>query len=326
MMVRRAALLAAAVALAACGDDDGGATANTDTGGGDVGVTDVATDVDASLDASDGGDVALDGSGEVSDRPEVTGPTTTTWVARRFLFEREDTPGIAGGFDLDGAVSSVGGDSGCGQADFVAPDGTEGIDNQFALLLPLVEAAGGAALPTLIQSAINEGDLLIFAHFDGLDDMMNDDDVDIIIGRAAGSAITGSNGLLQDWLTFDVDHDEPINRIEGATIVDGVQLGGPGDVELPIFVFTFRFDVTLHNALIRAEMTENGPGAITVGGSVLLDNILDIADTPGIQDRIPELIEQVGTLMADMSVEGECDALTAVATLELAPVFLFEAP
>lgn len=325
----RTALAAAALlafTVGACGDD---ASADNEPAA-DAGITDVG-----GADSGDAGgaDAIGDASADVesdaidpSDRPPVTGPTTATWIARRFLFERENEPGIAGGFDLDGDVTSTGGDGGCGQADFVAPDGTEGIDNQFALLLPLVEAAGGATLPALIQSAINEGDLLIFLHMEGLDDMQNDDSVDIVIGRAAGSAITGADGLLQQWLTFGVDRDEPLNRIPGATIVDGVLLAGPGDVELPIFVFGFRFDVTLHDALVRAEMTDAGPESVTVGGSVMLSNILEIAETPGIQDRIPELIEQVGALMADMSVEDDCDALTAVATLELAPVFLFETP
>ncbi len=174
-----------------------------------------------------------------------------------------------------------------------------------------------------MQSAINEGDLLILAEFDGLDSFENDDDVAITIGRAAGDPIVGADNTLLPWQTLSRDLEEPRTRVEGGVLRDGVLLAGPAEVPLPIFVFTFRFDVTLYDALIRVDFNEDGPERVMVGGGVTLENILVIANNPGIQDRIPALIEDVGTLMADLSVDSECDALSVAATLTLSPVHLF---
>lgn len=316
---------------AACGEsasDDN--DENTDVGASDASDTsldaapDAATD-DATTDTTETTDA--EGSGDDARPIGGTRPATASYVARTFVFEPERADGTVEGFNLDGTVTRTADGTGCGQSDFTSPAGVAGIDNQFALLLPLVAAAGGSALPVLVQSAINEGDLLILVQFDGLDDPRNDDDVSVTIARAKGTTIVGADSLLLPWQTFDIDTAEPSTTVTGARVVDGVMLAGPTTLELPIFVFDFRFDVTLQNALIRAEFDEFGPVRAVIGGAVTLDNILDIADTPGIQDRIPALIEDIGGSMADMSVAapGACDALSAAVTVELTPIFLYDA-
>lgn len=318
-------------ALVACGDaDPGSGDINTDVVAYDAAdaATEVSVDSSANDAAADATDDA-DPDAVSSDARPIGGdrPATSSYVARTFVFEPERADGSVEGFNLDNTVSRTADGTGCGQSDFVSPSGALGIDNQLALLLPLVAAAGGSALPALVQSAINEGDLLILLQFDGLDDPRNDDDVSVTIGRAMGTTIIGADSLLLPWQTFDVDTEEPSTTITGARIVDGVMLAGPTTLELPIFVFDFRFDVTLRDALIRAEFDEFGPVRATIGGAVTLENILVIANNPGIQDRIPALIEDIGRRMADMSVAepGACDALSAAVSLELSPIYLYDA-
>jgi hypothetical protein len=305
------------LALSACADEetaDPSPPADTAIDAGSDTGSDVSSDVEA-----------LDVEPEVA-APRATPPTTTIYVAREFNFSRELPGGIVEGFDLDGAVSNGSDGTGCNQPDYTNAAGETGIDNQFASLLPVIESAGGAALPTLIQSAINEGDLLIVAVFSGVDDWLNDDDVTVTIGRAIGDPIVGADNTLQPWQTLTLDVNESVTRITGSRIVDGVLTGGTLSLPLPVFVFTFRFDVTLHGALIRAEMTETGPSVLMTGGAVTLENILDIARNPGIQDRIPAALEQLGPLISDLSVTSNCDSLSVAASLTLMPVYLFNPP
>jgi len=313
---RACALALLFLAVGACADEDSPAQSAPDV------VTDTSADVGVDI-AADAG--TSDIEPEVT-APRATPPTTTVYVAREFNFSRELPGGIVEGFDLDGAVSNGNDGTGCDQPDYTNAAGETGIDNQFASLLPVIESAGGAALPTLVQSAINEGDLLIVAVFSGVDDWLNDDDVTVSIGRAVGAPIVGADNTLQPWQTLTLDINEPVTRITGGRIVDGVFTAGTETLPLPIFVFTFRFDVTLHGALIRAEMTETGPTVFMTGGAVTLANILDIARTPGIQDRIPAALEQLGPLISDLSVETECDSLSVAASLTLMPIYLFNPP
>lgn len=285
-------------------------------------VTDASADVGMDI-ASDA--AAPDVEPEVT-APRATQPTSTVYVAREFNFARELPGGIVEGFNLDAADSNGSDGTGCDQPDYTNAAGETGIDNQFASLLPVIESAGGAALPTLIQSAINEGDLLIVAAFSGVDDWLNDDDVTVTIGRAFGAPIVGADNTLRPWQTLTLDINEPVTRITGGSIVDGVFTAGTQTLPLPVFVFTFRFDVTLHGARVRAEMTETGPTVLMTGGAVTLDNILDIADTPGIQNRIPAALEQLGPLISDLTVVTECDSLSVAAVLTLMPIYLFNPP
>lgn len=318
MMQRFQSVLAvlAIFSLGACADEETQEQPEADAMS-DVG-TDAGTDIPMDVEPTDV-------ESEV-EAPRATEPTTTVFVAREFLFSREEPGGIVDGFDLDGQVSSGNDGTGCNQPDYTDAAGQTGIDNQFASLLPVIESAGGAALPTLVQSAINEGDLLIVAVFSGVDDWLNDDDVTVSIGRAFGSPIVGADNTLQPWQTLTLDLDEPITRVTGGSIVDGVFTAGTESLPLPIFVFTFRFDVTLYGALMRAQMTETGPTTLMVGGAITLANILDIARTPGIQDRIPAALEQLGPLISDLTVNTNCDSLSVAASLTLMPIYLFNTP
>lgn len=311
--------LACAALIAACGDTHGSDEATPDAG---------APQSDAGL----GGDIVEgsgDGSGESSSRPGgggvvVDAPSAgaPTLIARSFLFVRE-SGGVSEGFDLDGRDSSQADAQGCRQADFTHPDGTEGIDNQLGVLLPLIEAAGGEALEYLIQDAVNEGDLLIVLQFDGLDSRENDDDVTLSLRRAVGDPLVGTDGLIEPFQSFDLDFDEPTSTFEGARVVDGVLEAGPFLARLPIFVFDFRFEVDLIDAIVRVEFGDDGVVRATIGGTVTLANVLDIADTPGIQDRIADLVATVGATMTDSTVEEECDAFSVATTLEFIDAFIY---
>ena len=320
------AVVAASSGIAACGDTEPDEPTTPDAGA----LADVGADASAGGDANTADAGALDGSGAsepewgvITDVPTLGFPV---FVAKTFDFIREESPNVSDGFNLDDRVSNQQDNEACRIGDFTSPRGDEGVDNQFARLVPLIEAAGGSALSGLVQSAINEGDLLVLVQVDGLDDVENDDDITISIMRGRGETFIGTDGLLLPSLSFDIDTNEAISTVENVAIVDGVAEAGPFEVQLPIFVFDFRFDVTLLDGKIRLEFGDDGTAYGLIGGAVTIENVLDIADTPGIQDRIPDLIESLGATMADLSVNEPCDAFSVAVGFNLIPAFTYAEP
>ena len=66
-----------------------------------------------------------------------------TLIARSLRFARS-ADGVSDGFDLDGFATSAGDDEGCGVPDLTSPDGTSGVDNAVAGLLPILDLTEAA--------------------------------------------------------------------------------------------------------------------------------------------------------------------------------------
>ena len=93
-----------------------------------------------------------------------------TGVIYELKFGREEPSGISLGDNIDQQVSDGQDPSSCYQSDLSSPDGEEGIDNQFAKIIPLIEAVGGEAIEGLAQGIINQGRLLMMLQLTALDD------------------------------------------------------------------------------------------------------------------------------------------------------------
>lgn len=174
---------------------------------------------------------------------------------------------VADGFDLDGRVSTAGDAQGCRQSDFTSPDGTPGIDNQVARLLPVVDMMTGGAVDGLVQAAVNNGQLLIAITLDGLDDPQNDQCVNVTVQRVQGMPFVGSDMRLDPGQTFDVAREDPPTRTT-ARIRNGVIEAGPFDLPLPFAALDARFILDLRGARIRAAMRPDGSLSGIIGGGV----------------------------------------------------------
>ena len=86
---------------------------------------------------------------------------TQTGVVSELVFARVDDAGVSKGFDLDEATSDEGGLSGCGIGDYTDPDGSNGVDNAMARLLPALDLTEAVAMEDLILQMINSGELLL---------------------------------------------------------------------------------------------------------------------------------------------------------------------
>lgn len=263
------------------------------------------------------------------DAPDVEGPSTSDGTTTRaavvdgLFFARDLSPGVSEGFDLDGVVSSPGDPEGCLHADRTSPDGTPGIDNAFAGLIPVLDATEASAIEPLVQGAIAAGDLLVLVELDGLDDPVNDDCVDVTLVRGErATPLLGPDGRLLDGQTF-LPVDGARSTVTCVPLVDGVLQAGPFTLDLPIRILDVELALGMRDAQLRLALDPDGSMRGVLGGAVPLEGILVILEEDDLGD-LRDLVEGLILLAADLwPGEAGCDALSV--TFELTATLAFVA-
>lgn len=260
------------------------------------------------------------GAGEGADTQEMV------FVNRSILFSRE-VEGISEGFDLDGEVSEVGGGTGCGVGDFVAPDGTPGIDNAFARMLPALEATEAVAVESLVQQAINSGNLLLMVKVSDVDDSRDDPSVDVEVFRGAGAPLLGSDGKMLASQTFEFDATNAVTTATGVSLVDGVIQADGLALSLPVQIFDVFLDLHLLNASYRltAPEEEGAPWAGLMAGGVETSAIQAIADGGNVDAALGGVVSALLSANADLADNGlgGCAELSMTFETELVASFLY---
>jgi len=282
---------------------------------------DTAIDPVGSMDASAPDEGAAD-----NERPMAPLPRQQVAVIQRLSLAQEDSPGMSEGIDLDGLESGAGETAGCGQRDFTAADGRRGIDNQFGLLVPLIEAAGGEAFGAYLQGSVNDGKFLVMFELDGVDDLENDDELSLTLYRGLGAPSVGNDSLVEAWQTFDVDPEGLFSRIEGVQIKDGVIEAGPIALLLPFYIFDFVFELDLVDARIRMEISPDGRHRGVMAGAVRIENIMAIAEDIEGGDQVKHLLATLAESYADLlpDEDGLCQAISATISFQTVGAFLYE--
>ncbi len=303
---RAALVLGSALALAACESEP----------------TDAVTDA--------GQDVAAD-QDEVAEADIEPGPPAPrVFVIDTMGFATETEPGVAKGFNLDGQVSDGSDPETCGHGDFTSPEGEPGVDNTLATLVPLFELTGLGAAEGLIQSTIDEGGILLMWQVDGVDDPVNDDAVSVMVRAGEGVPLLGTDGLLLAGQTFGLHPDSPDSRSDDASIEDGVLFAGPFTLRLPLVVFGVRYELTFHDAYLRARWTEDGRLVDGVlGGAVPYGDLIKVGELAAQDDAsVLPAIELVFGGAMDMAPddEGVCTRLSGAFQFTAVSAFLLGQP
>jgi hypothetical protein len=249
-------------------------------------------------------------------------------VIDTLAFAGEVEPGVTPGFDLDGVVSDGSDAASCGAIDFTDPDGTPGIDNQAALLVPLFDLIGFGAIGSFIQGAVEEGGFLLMWEIAGIDDLEYDEEVTIRMRLGSGVPLLGTDGRIVSGQTFHLHEDSPDQVLPTGRIVDGVLEAGPFDTFLPIVVFGVFYEIDVRGAYLRGRLTYDGGIEVGVlGGAVTLQSLLELAETAdneadGIYDKVKLLTEGLGDMMPDEN--GECQAMSSSLIYTAVPAFFYE--
>ena len=275
-----------------------------------------------------------DGSGETSGEGEepVTSDInvcddvghTAVLIVQQFGFVREESPAVSNGFNLDDAVD--GASTGCALGDYVSPDGEEGIDNQFAQLLPVIEDVGGSAISTYLQDAITKGDLLIMFEIEDVDDWENDPCVHVSMGYGVGQPNISAHGWLEPWQSFDIAQERPWARIENAAIVDGRLEVGPVDLQVPFSIFDFAWVINVLDARIRIDFDGHGGGSGMMGGAIPVADMRQIVEEAEVGSGVRDAIELVADTFADLmpDEQGKCQAISGTLQHESVGAFFYE--
>jgi len=253
------------------------------------------------------------------------GGTTELLVLRTLNFPREEE-GVTPGFDLDGDVTEPGGFHGCGVADQVAPDGTEGIDNSFARLRPALDATEASALDDIVHEAINSGGLLAMVQLDDVEDVYDDACVDVSVTSALGTPMVGNDNLMLPAQTFEIDPEAPVSTVGGAEIIDGVLRDGPVDLDLPFQFLDADVIFHLRGGQILLERGENGIYTGVIGGGIDIQDLSDLAHNTGIDQTVEDLLDTILTFNADLSPDenGVCQEISVTLEFEAVKAFFYD--
>ncbi|GAB4214536.1 MAG: hypothetical protein OHK0013_39310 [Sandaracinaceae bacterium] len=246
---------------------------------------------------------------------------------RSISFARVDAANVSEGFDLDGRVSDRSDLGSCRKPDFTSPDGTPGIDNQIAVLLPIIEMqTGGLRLDDVLQTAIDNGQLLIAFELLGVDDPVNDPCVTVRLRPVVGTPLLGTDGRVLPGQTFDVAPDGEVSTIEGGRIVDGVLAVGPAPVALPVQVLDARFTLHVEGAQVRLERNEDGTWRGLLGGGISVEEMIQIARGLNIPSDLMGAVMFVLRSNADLARDeaGDCQQISATLVVDGVPAFLYE--
>lgn len=249
----------------------------------------------------------------------------STMVIARFGFVRADPmrQGVSDGFDLDDHDSAPGDPIGCGRQDYTAPDGRHGVDNQLALLIPVVDSMTGGALDGAIQTAINNGQLLMTVTLEGLDNRCDDPSVTMLFRRVTGMPFVGSDMRVDPGQTFDQTRDLPVTRANGR-VVGGVFTSDAVNIPLPVEVLDARFTLNLYGARMRLRFDDNGGAEGIIGGGISISEFTTTAEMFNIPTALRGAIGTTMRLVSDLApnADGRCQQLSAAVSATLRPAFV----
>lgn len=319
--------LVALLAVAGCGDDT--ASVAADAGGDDADVMpDAQADVtvDAGVDAApaDTGVFDVDGLNVPPSLSACSGDATGTWVLSEFRMLRVADDGTLEGFDLDGRTSRPGDERGCGHGDRMAPDGSTGVDNQFASLVPVIESfGGGASLENGIANAVRDGDLLYV-----LDLPHTDASCDALyIGRAVGAPLLNALGGVVPHQTLERDPEAPLTEGTCAVEADCTWLAEGERFPLQLAFLGTPVSLELVDWMARLQIEEDGTIEGMIGGAVPVDVIVGVASILGgadapLRDAILAVIPSTTDLQP--RDDGTCGAMSVAFGFRAVPAFASE--
>lgn len=255
-------------------------------------------------------------------------PSQTRWGALSYLELAREVDGVSNGFDLDGQTTAEGDGEACGIADYTNPDGDAGIDNAIARVIPALEATEGAALESLINERINDGEVLMIFGISGVDDFLNDDDVQFTFLRGFGTPIVGASNLIVSGQTFEVDDDQEPVTVDGASLVDGVLHADGASVQFPVTVFDASPTLAMDDVRVHFEYDERGDFTGYLGGAlnydILLDGLLNTGIGDSLEAALPLMFESNADLHSDE--DGDCSRLSLTIELLGVNAHLFDPP
>ena len=167
--------------------------------------------------------------------------------------------GVSSGFNLDGEVSQLAGDTGCGRTDFVDEQGREGIDNQFAELIPILDPVIGQPLNEALERTISEKAFIVLLEVQGIDNSVEDDCVKVNLFRATPQVLVGNDGYLLEGQSYAIDPELPWATAPQAWIEGGKVITTGFELELPLSFSAITLNLFLDQSYLELDLNPSLP-------------------------------------------------------------------
>lgn len=248
---------------------------------------------------------------------------------------------LAYGLNLDGTDSADDvAPNTCRHDNYTGADGTPGVDNQLYRVLGCINAYRSDAkfqqhvIRDFISSARQDGQVTTLMEVTGIDDEMNDDEVEVGFYSSPNPTLYDAErkGVPYSSLTVS-DNPQWQNKVRGK-IVNGVVITEPGDIRLDHYQgqgLPRHVDMYMRSARLRLEINEDGTAIGELAGYNDVESVynMEFVMAPPILPKswgykCPAVYEAINRL-ADGYPDpetGKCTAISTAYRIEAAPAFL----
>jgi hypothetical protein len=190
----------------------------------------------------------------------------------------------------------------------------------------------GSVVGNAIQRAVDDGDVIILLQVDGVDDLVNDPNVNLqlFLGKLPAGATLMKDmetGRISAGQTFDIVQEsvmagtmDSLVVFRGARISGGTLTAGPSVFPLSLRIMGFDLALNIQQAQLRFGITETALTNGTLGGALNVDQlkaaammIPDLRDYVDLLDSVvvPDLSLTMGTMCRDASIALEIAGVAA---------------
>ena len=191
-----------------------------------------------------------------------------------------DAAGTLMGLDLDAVASTLAspGPGTCPHDDFTGLGGEPGIDHQVWRAIGCVRGyQKGDQIDSSSRAAIKDGSLTILLEVAGVNDLVEDDDVQVRIFSSSDRAPLSPTGELLPGASLEVHDDVRFHsQVARGQIRNGVLTTEPVDVRLELTIQVIDFEYWIRDARIRMQMHPDGSGEGVLGGYWDLENFYTV--------------------------------------------------
>lgn len=243
---------------------------------------------------------------------------------------------VVPGFDLDGIASTneVPGANACAHTDLSGPGGEVGIDNQLWRAVGCIKGyQRGNTIDEFAIANIREGQRTILVRLSGIDDPVNDDEIEVAFFSSSNPIPVDAAGAMMEGASLSISADPRHRNVTQGRLVNGVVLAGPFDLRLDFKGQFLAAEYALRDARVRLELLPGGRLRGLVGGYWDIEQFYDIyarqatrqgAFTVGF--RCPGMygaVERLADAYPD-PVTGACTAISTAFRLSGIPAFVIE--
>ena len=221
--------------------------------------------------------------------------------------------GVSKGFDLDFVTSDEDESTGCHHPDFIDPDGTTGIDNNFAYIIEDLEATEAEDIEYSFDEAVRDGILLLILEVRGQGECT---EMRLIAGEgepylsAQGDPLDGQSFFLLNEETSWMQSQYTFNH----NTVSGI------NITLQSEIMSIPISIPLQEGALR--LSSDRTSGVLGGGLPLLDAlILTSFDMVGMTEHLQYRL--ASHLDLNPNEQGDCQSISTNFTFSTIPAHLY---